>query len=78
MIKECTMHKSFIYTWKRIAVVLFGIEFVGWLADGIIWQFWMPIEWFRLFGELFLAWGIVLLFTLGFSYAKECANKNSK
>lgn len=46
------MYKSFIYTWKRIAVVLFG--------------------------ELFLVWGIVLLFTLGFSYAKECANKNSK
>lgn len=72
------MHKSFIYTWKRIAVVLFGIEFVGWLADGIIWQFWMPIEWFRLFGELFLAWGIVLLFALGFSYAKEDVKQNNK
>lgn len=72
------MHKSFIYTWKRIAVVLFGIEFVGWLADGIIWQFWMPVEWFRLFGELFLAWGIVLLFALGFSYAKEDVKQNNK
>lgn len=77
MIKECTMHKSFIYTWKRIAVVLFGIEFVGWLADGIIWQFWMPIEWFRLFGELFLAWGIVLLFALVF-YAKKNVKQNNK
>lgn len=71
------MHKSFIYTWKRIAVVLFGIEFVGWLADGIIWQFWMPIEWFRLFGELFLAWGIVLLFALVF-YAKKNVKQNNK
>lgn len=65
------MQKSFIDTWKRIAVVLFVIEFVGWLADGLIWQFWMPIEWFRLFGELFLAWGIILLCALGFFYAKE-------
>lgn len=65
------MQKSFIDTWKRIAVVLFVIEFVGWLADGLIWQFWMPIEWFRLFGELFLAWGIILLCALGFSYAKK-------
>ena len=65
------MQKSFIDTWKRIAVVLFVIEFVGWLADGLIWQFWMPIEWFRLFGELFLAWGIILLGALGFSYAKK-------
>ncbi len=72
------MHKSFIYTWKRIAVVLFGIEFVGWLADGLIWQFWMPVEWFRLFGELFLAWGIVLLFAFGFSYAKEDVKQNNK
>ena len=65
------MHRSFIYTWKRIAVVLFGIEFVGWLADGMIWQFWMPVEWFRLFGELFLAWGIVMIFAIAFRYAKK-------
>ena len=71
MIKECTMQKSFVSTWKRIIVVLFGIEFVGWLADGLIWQFWMPVEWFRLFGELLLAWGLVLLFALGFSYVKK-------
>ena len=65
------MQKSFVSTWKRIIVVLFGIEFVGWLADGLIWQFWMPVEWFRLFGELLLAWGLVLLFALGFSYVKK-------
>ena len=65
------MHRSFIYTWKRIAVVLFGIEFVGWLADGLIWQFWLPVEWFRLFGELFLAWGIVMIFAIAFRYAKK-------
>lgn len=72
------MQKTFVSTWKRIAVVLFGIEFVGWLADGLIWQFWMPVEWFRLFGELFLAWGIVLLFVFGFLYAKEGAKKKHK
>lgn len=66
------MQKSFIDTWNRIAVVLFGIEFVGWLADGIIWKFWMPIEWFRLFGGLFLAWGIVLLFALVFLCKRGC------
>ena len=46
------MYKSFIYTWKRIAVVLFG--------------------------ELFLVWGIVLLFAFGFSYAKEDVKQNNK
>lgn len=69
------MQKSFIDTWKRIAVVLFVIEFVGWLADGLIWQFWMPIEWFRLFGELFLAWGIILLCALGFFMQKRIINR---
>ena len=43
----------------------------GWLADGIIWQFWMPVEWFRLFGELLLAWGIVLILAFAFSLAKK-------
>jgi len=43
----------------------------GWLADSIIWQFWMPVEWFRLFGELLLAWGIVLILAFAFSLAKK-------
>ena len=41
------------------------------LADGIIWQFWRPVEWFRLFGELLLAWGIVLILAFAFSLAKK-------
>ena len=57
--------------WEKILLVLLGVELVGWLADGIIWQFWMPVEWFRLFGELLLAWGIVLILAFAFSLAKK-------
>lgn len=65
------MQGTFIQTWKRILAVLLGIEIVGWIADGLIWQFWLPVEWFRLFGELFLAWGIVMIFAIAFGYAKK-------
>lgn len=65
------MQGTFIQTWKRILAILLGIEIVGWIADGLIWQFWLPVEWFRLFGELFLAWGIVMVFAIAFRYAKK-------
>lgn len=65
------MQTKFVRMWEKILLVLLGVELVGWLADGIIWQFWMPVEWFRLFGELLLAWGIVLILAFAFSLAKK-------
>ncbi len=65
------MQTKFVRMWEKVLLVLLGFELVGWLADGIIWQFWMPVEWFRLFGELLLAWGIVLILAFAFSLAKK-------
>lgn len=65
------MQTKFVRMWEKVLLVLLGVELVGWLADGIIWQFWMPVEWFRLFGELLLAWGIVLILAFAFSLAKK-------
>lgn len=65
------MQTKFVRMWEKVLLVLLGVELVGWLADGIIWQFWMPVEWFRLFGELLLAWGIVPILAFAFSLAKK-------